>query len=96
MEFKELVESQSLSATDHAYLEYVCRSWVAFSNTVGQMGKEGVLKMLCYLTRERPHSKTYGERAVQRYNTLNKVRWGDLNEQTIRTDAEAKASGEDS
>jgi hypothetical protein len=87
MEFKKLVESQSLSATDYAYLEYVCRSWIEFSNTIGQMDRGKILKMLCYLTRERPHSKTFGERAVQRYNTLNKVRWGDL------TDGDRESSG---
>lgn len=78
MEFKALVDNQILTPTDRAYFEHVCRSWVEFSNTVGTMDREKMLKMLKYLVTERPYSKTYGHRAVQRYNTLNRVRWEDL------------------
>ena len=76
--FKKLVDEQDLTATDITHLDYVCRSWVSFSTFIGQADRAKVLKMLRYLTVKRPYSATYGKRAVQRFNSLNRARWRDL------------------
>ncbi len=77
-EFRDLVLSQDLSATDIGTLTKICTSWEGFSNAVGKMDKTEILKTLKYLMVKRPHSRTFGERAVQRYNSINRVRWGEL------------------
>lgn len=78
MKFLDLVLSQTLTPTEEAYIHEKCKRWEDFSNTIGRMDKPDVLKVLNYLVRHRPNSKTLGNRAVQRFNTLNKATWSDL------------------
>ena len=78
MTFREFIKSHKLTPTDEAYIANVCKRWEEFSNTVGKMNKNEVAKTLNYLIQHRPNSKTLGERAVQRFNTLNRVAWKDL------------------
>ncbi len=78
MTFKEMVDKQELTDTETAYVEHICKQWERFSNTVGKMNKGEVIKVLKYLVLKRPNSKTFGERAIQRFNTLNKVTWEGL------------------
>ena len=77
-EFKYLVMSQTLSVNDVKALNKICTSWEGYSAAISNMDLAGILKTLRYLMVRRPHSKTFGERAVQRYNSLNKVRWEEL------------------
>ena len=94
MTFKELVESQKLSEIEEAYADHTAKRWDRFSNTVGVMGKSDVLKILKYLLVNRPNSKTLIVRAVQRFNTLNKVKAEDLtngNRETSRSVPEEKS-----
>jgi len=78
MTFKELIKSQQLSATDLAYIEHICKRWDRFSNTIGKMNKADTIKVLAFLVEHRPNSKTLGARAVQRFNSINRVRWEEL------------------
>ena len=78
MKFKDLIIQQTLSPTDEAFAMETCKRWEEFSNTMGKMNKAETLKMLKYLMVHRPNSKTLGNRAIQRFNSLNKVRWSDL------------------
>ena len=94
MTFKELVERQKLSEIEEAYAEHTSKRWDRFSNTVGVMGKKDTLKILKYLLVNRPNSKTLIVRAVQRFNTLNKVKAEDLtngNRETSRSVPEEKS-----
>ena len=85
MTFKELVEKQNLSDTEILFAEHVCkRPWAEFSNMIGLMNKSDTLKLIKYIFTERPNSTTLGKRAVQRFNSLNKVRWEDLTNGTVR------------
>ena len=77
-EFRDKVKSQTLSAADVRTLDKICTRWDRFSGAVSQMNMNEILKTLKYLMVKRPFSKTFGERAVQRYNSLNRVRWGEL------------------
>ena len=70
MTFKQLVDQQTLSDTEEAYADHLCKQWERFSNTVGKMNKKEILKMLKFIVSKRPNSKTMGNRAVQRFNTL--------------------------
>jgi len=79
LKFKELVMAQDLSDVDLAFCNHTCKQWERFSNTVGRLNKKQTLKVLKYLLKERPNSKSFGQRAVRRFNHLNKVRWEDLN-----------------
>ncbi len=75
MNFKNLVDEQTITAIEKAQFDKICVRWDKFSNAVGQMDKEEILKLLKYLVEYRPHSKTFGKRAVRRYNVLNYKRW---------------------
>jgi phage terminase small subunit len=76
--FRDRVEAQTLSAADIKALKRICARWDMYSAAVSQMNMLEVVKTLKYLMVKRPFSVTYGERAVQRYNSLNRVRWEDL------------------
>lgn len=78
MKFEEFIANQKLTPTDEAFIEHICKRWDEFSNTVGRMNRKEVAKVINYLIQNRPNSKTLGARAVQRFNSLNKVRWEDL------------------
>lgn len=78
MTFKELVKGQKLNEVEFSFCEHLSKRWDRFSNALGTMNKSQTLKVLKYLVENRPHSKTLGERAVRRFNMLNKVRWEDL------------------
>ena len=79
MKFIDLVMEQELSDTELLFAEHICKQpWREFSNTIGNMNKSDTLKVLKYLIKERPESHTLGRRVVQRYNSLNKVKWEDL------------------
>lgn len=78
MTFKEIVQSQKLTDIEAQKADYICKRWDRFSKLIGQMNNRDVLKMLKYLITHRPTSVTLGRRAVQRYNSINKVRWEDL------------------
>ena len=91
MKFIELVNRQKLSETEEIYAEHVCKEWKYFSDTIGKMNKSDTLKVLKYIVDNRPTSHTLGKRAVQRFNTLNKVKWEDLingNRKTNRDETE--------
>lgn len=76
--FRDLVVSQTLSVSDIGALKKICTSWEGYSAAVSNMDMREILKTLRYLMMKRPYSRTYGERAVQRYNSLNRVKWGEL------------------
>lgn len=78
MKFKDMVNSVELTDADVKHIEVLCKNWLSYSNAVGMMNKTQVLQVLKYLIIYRPFSKTLGERAVQRFNILNKVKWEDL------------------
>ena len=88
MKFIDLINQQKLSKTEEVYAEHVCKQWQNFSDTIGKMNKSDTLKILKYLINERPNSHTLGRRAVQRFNTLNKVKWEDLINGDGKTDRE--------
>lgn len=78
MKFKDLVSSQTLTETEQVYFYEICKRWEDFSNTVGRMDKPGVLKVLKYLMDHRQKSTTLINRAIQRFNSLNKIKKSDL------------------
>lgn len=78
MTYKELMMQQELTPLDVKSCAELCKNWQTFSNAVGRMNRPEIAKMLRYLMEFRPHSKTLGMRAVQRFNSLNKMRWGQL------------------
>jgi hypothetical protein len=79
MTFKDLVKKQTLSDTEAAYAEHLCkRPWLEFSGVIGKMNKADCLKILKHIVTKRPSSKTLGNRVVQRFNTLNKVRYEEV------------------
>lgn len=78
IKFKDRVEAQTLLVDDIRVLDRICARWDRFSGAVSQMNMSEILKTLKYLMVNRPFSVTFGERAVQRYNSLNRVRWEDL------------------
>lgn len=88
MKPKELVLSQKLSSSEVEYFEGFTKRWEDFSNTVGCMSKEEVLKVLKYIITHRPASNSLGKRAVQRFNALNKLKWGDLTNDTLRQESD--------
>lgn len=78
MTYRELMMQQELTPLDVKECSELCKEWRTFSNVVGRMNIVETTKMLRYLMEFRPHSKTLGMRAVQRFNSLNKMRWGQL------------------
>lgn len=78
MTFKTFIMKQELTTIEVHAAKEICKDWKIFSNTIGTMNKSEVIKILRYLVEFRPHSKTLGQRAIQRFNTLNKVSWRDL------------------
>ena len=78
MKIKDMVQSVELTDADIKHIEALCKNWLSYSNAVGMMNKTQVLQVLKYLLLYRPFAKTLGERAVQRFNILNKVKWEEL------------------
>ena len=77
-EFREEVLAQELLPIDVNAIAKICTRWDIFSAAISLMDKREVLKTLKYLMEYRPYSRTFGERAVQRYNSINRVSWGEL------------------
>ena len=78
MKIQDIIQSVELTDDDIKRIGALAKNWLAYSNAVGMMNKIDVLKVLKYLLVYRPFSKTLGERAVQRFNILNKIKWEEL------------------
>lgn len=78
MRFKTLIKDQKLIEIDIAKFKHVCADWNRFARAVAIMDRPEVLRLLKFLIEDRPHAKTLGRRAVQRFNSINRVRWDDL------------------
>ena len=78
MNAREYIMNHDISKEEDKAFRKLCRNWYDFSTEISDMNKTKVAKLLKYLVLNKPHNKTLGNRAVGRFNMLNKVEWRHL------------------
>ena len=74
MLFKNLILSIKITPEEHQYFIGICSDWGRYCDAITTMDRYGVMKLLKYLTEERPYSKRLLQRAISRFNRLNALR----------------------
>lgn len=76
--FKKLILALELNEYDKITFLHNCRTWEGFTQALTEYNKLQTLKLIKYFITERPAAKRMLNRAITRFNSLNKLTIGDL------------------
>jgi len=93
---KDIVNSIEITEEDHRYFVSICSGWALYCDAISNMDRYRVIKLMKYLSTERPYSKRLLLRAISRFNRLNILRREALSDNTIERDTgTGKEAGKD-
>lgn len=75
---KDIVSNVELTEYDRRYFVGMCADWVRFCESISHMDRQRIIKLLKYLTEDRPYSNRLLVRAISRFNRLNALKKEDL------------------
>jgi hypothetical protein len=78
MKLKDVIQGHPPDLADQYLFAEAARDWLSFNKALKEMDLLKVVKLLNFLTEHRHNSRALIQRAVQRYNFLNRASIDDV------------------